>query len=95
VLIDGPVAIAAALLARDLGSQSRLWLLMPDHGDHPTVKSAADVLGLEPLINLKSDLGEGTAALLSLPLLRAGLHLSQSLPTRPPVLSAPPGFAEV
>jgi nicotinate-nucleotide--dimethylbenzimidazole phosphoribosyltransferase len=94
VMLDGPVAIAAALLARDLGSQSRLWLLLPDNGNHPTTKSAADVLGLEPLLDLKTGLGEGSAALLSLPLLRSALHLSQSLPVKPPVLKVPPGFEE-
>lgn len=95
VLLDGPVAIAAALLARDLGSQSRLWLLLPDDGGHPTTKSAADVLGLEPLLGLKTGLGEGSAALLALPLLRSALHLAQSLPVRPPILKAPPGFEEI
>jgi nicotinate-nucleotide--dimethylbenzimidazole phosphoribosyltransferase len=95
VLLDGPVAIAAALLARDLGSQSRLWLLLPDDGGHPTTKSAADVLGLEPLLDLKTSLGEGSAGLLALPLLRSALHLSQSLPVKPPVLKAPPGFEEI
>jgi nicotinate-nucleotide--dimethylbenzimidazole phosphoribosyltransferase len=94
VLLDGPVAVAAALLARDLGSQSRLWLLLPDHCGHPTTKSAADVLGLNPLLDLKTGLGEGAATLLSLPLLRSALHLSQSLPTKPQVLAVPPGFEE-
>ncbi|HZM77920.1 MAG TPA: bifunctional adenosylcobinamide kinase/adenosylcobinamide-phosphate guanylyltransferase [Candidatus Limnocylindrales bacterium] len=95
VLLDGPLAAAAALLARDLGSQSRLWLLLPDNGNHPTTKSAADVLGLEPLLDLKTGLGEGSAALLALPLLRSALHLSQSLPVKPPILKVPPGFDEV
>ena len=95
VLLDGPLAMAAALLARDLGSQSRLWLLLPDNGNHPTTKSAADVLGLDPLLDLKTGLGEGSAALLALPLMRSALHLSQSLPVKPPILKAPPGFEEV
>ncbi|HEX6686376.1 MAG TPA: nicotinate-nucleotide--dimethylbenzimidazole phosphoribosyltransferase, partial [Candidatus Limnocylindrales bacterium] len=95
VLLDGPAMAAAALLARDLGSQSRLWLLLPDNGGHPTTKTAADVLGVNQLLDLKTDLGDGTGALLALPLLRAGLHLSQSLPVKPPVLKAPPGFEEV
>jgi len=94
VLIDGPVATAAGLLSRDLGSQSRLWMLLPDTGDHPTIKTAADVLGLNPLLDLKTGLGEGSAALLALPLLRSALHLSQSLPVKPPVLKVPPGFEE-
>ncbi|WP_211589077.1 nicotinate-nucleotide--dimethylbenzimidazole phosphoribosyltransferase, partial [Allorhizocola rhizosphaerae] len=88
VLMDGPVATASALLARDLGSQSRLWCALPDHGEHPTTKAAADVLGLTPILDLKVDLGEGATSLLALPLLRAGLHLSAALDTKPAVIGA-------
>ena len=41
VLLDGPVAAAAALVARNLAGQARHWWLLPDHGDHPTVRRAA------------------------------------------------------
>ncbi len=88
MLMDGPMATASALLARDLGSQSRLWCTLPDHSGHPTTKTAADVLGLTPILDLKVDLGEGAVSLLSLPLLRAGLHLSAQLPTKPAVIGA-------
>jgi adenosyl cobinamide kinase/adenosyl cobinamide phosphate guanylyltransferase/NaMN:DMB phosphoribosyltransferase len=94
VMLDGPVGVAAALLARDIGSQSRLWCLLPDHGGHPTTKTAADVLGLEPLLDLKVGLGEGATSLLAFPLLRNTLLLAANLPTNPPILSAPPGFED-
>lgn len=86
VLMDGPFATAAALVARDLGSQSRLWCTLPDHSGHPTTRAAADVLGLTPFLDLKVDLGEGAVSLLALPLLRAGLHLSTALETKPAVI---------
>jgi nicotinate-nucleotide--dimethylbenzimidazole phosphoribosyltransferase len=76
VLIDGPVGVAAGLLARDLASQSRLWLLLPDHGGHPATVAGADVLGVEPFAELKLGLGEGAGALAALPLLQAALLLS-------------------
>lgn len=94
VLIDGPVGAAAALVARDLGSQSRLWVALPDFGGHPTTKSAADVLGIVPLLDLKVGLGEGAMALLALPLLRSALRLAATLPTKPEVMKAPPGFED-
>jgi len=94
VMLDGPVGVAAALLARDIGSQSRLWCLLPDHGGHPTTKTAADVLGLVPLLDLKVGLGEGATSLLAFPLLRNALLLAANLPTNLPVLSAPPGFED-
>ncbi len=81
VLVDGPIGAAAALVARDFGAQTRHWLLLPDHGGHPMVKRAADVLGTEQLFDLRLGLGEGATALATLPLLRSALTLAASLGT--------------
>jgi hypothetical protein len=59
VLLDGPVGLAAGMISRDLAGQARHWCLLPDHGGHPAVRLAADVLGLTPLLDLRLDLGEG------------------------------------
>lgn len=80
VLLDGPVGAAAALVARNLASQSRHWCLVPDHGGHPTVVRAVEVLGLTPWLDLRLELGEGTTALAALPLLNAALTLAGTLP---------------
>lgn len=79
VLLDGPVGVAAALVSRDLAGQARHWCLLPDHGRQPSVRHAADVLGLTPIVDLNLDLGEGTAALATLPLLRCAPALAGSL----------------
>jgi nicotinate-nucleotide--dimethylbenzimidazole phosphoribosyltransferase len=88
VLIDGPVAVAAGLVARDFAAQTRHWLLLPDHGDHPTVKLAADVLGVSPgggsMLSLRLGLGEGATALAALPLINTALTLAAATPVRPP-----------
>jgi len=83
VLLDGPVGVAAGLVSRDLAGQARHWCLLPDHGGHPAVKLAADVLGLTPLLDLRLDLGEGATSLAALPLLRAALSLAGTLPVHP------------
>lgn len=83
VLLDGPVGVAAGLVSRDLAGQSRHWCLLADHGRHPGVQLAADVLGLTPLLDLRLDLGEGANALVALPLLRSALALAAALPTHP------------
>jgi NaMN:DMB phosphoribosyltransferase len=83
VLIDGPVGIAAGLVARDLGAQTRHWLVLPDHGGHPLVRFGGDVLGLTPVLHLKLRLGEGATALAALPLLRAALTLAAATPAAP------------
>jgi nicotinate-nucleotide--dimethylbenzimidazole phosphoribosyltransferase len=87
VLIDGPVGVAAGLVSRDLAGQARHWCLLPDHGGHPAVRLGADVLGLNPLLDLRLDLGEGATALAALPLLRAALTLAAGLPSHPTLAS--------
>ncbi|SCL16508.1 adenosylcobinamide kinase /adenosylcobinamide-phosphate guanylyltransferase [Micromonospora nigra] len=83
VLLDGPVGVAAGMVSRDLAGQARHWCLLADHGGHPAVRLAADVLGLTPLVDLRLDLGEGANALTVLPLLRSVLSLAAALPARP------------
>ncbi|GIJ81147.1 nicotinate-nucleotide--dimethylbenzimidazole phosphoribosyltransferase [Micromonospora phaseoli] len=83
VLLDGPVGVAAGMVSRDLAGQTRHWCLLADHGGHPAVALAADVLGLTPLAELRLDLGEGANALTVLPLLRSVLALAAALPPRP------------
>lgn len=94
VLLDGPAGVAAGLIARDLGSQSRLWCAVADSNRHPTTVLAADVLGATPLTDLNTGLGEGAGALLALPLLRSALTLAASLPVLPPVLDEPPAHVQ-
>jgi nicotinate-nucleotide--dimethylbenzimidazole phosphoribosyltransferase len=79
VLMDGPVGVAAGMLARDLAAQSRHWCILPDHGGDPATRLGADVLGLEQLLDLRLGLGEGATALAVLPLLQAGLTLASTM----------------
>jgi NaMN:DMB phosphoribosyltransferase len=88
VLVDGPVGIAAALVARDLASQTRHWLLLTDDGGQALVRQGADVLGLTPVLSLGLDLGEGANALATLPLLRTAVGLAAASPVHP-ALTAP------
>jgi NaMN:DMB phosphoribosyltransferase len=76
VLIDGPVGVAAGLVARDLATQARLWLLLADHGGHPATVTGADMLSLTPVAELGLGLGEGAGALAVLPLIQSALLLS-------------------
>lgn len=91
VLLDGPVGLAAGLVSRDLAGQARHWCLLPDHGRRPGVRLAAEVLGLEPLLDLRLDLGEGATALAALPLLRSAIALAGALTTHPLLGGTDPG----
>jgi NaMN:DMB phosphoribosyltransferase len=87
VLLDGPVGIAAGLIARDFGSQTRHWCLLPDAGTHTLVRQGADVLGLTPVLELGLDLGEGANALAALPLLRTAIGLASATGVHPALLA--------
>ena len=89
ILIDGPVGIAAGLVARDLAGQARHWYLLPDAGKLALVLQGADVLGLTPVLDLGLGLGEGANALAALPLLRTGIALAGSLNVHPGLLTTP------
>jgi nicotinate-nucleotide--dimethylbenzimidazole phosphoribosyltransferase len=89
VLLDGPVGVAAALIARDLGSQARHWCMLPDAGNLALVAKGADVLGLTPVLDLGLGLGEGANALATLPLLRAAIGLAAAAPVHPALLTEP------
>jgi adenosyl cobinamide kinase/adenosyl cobinamide phosphate guanylyltransferase/NaMN:DMB phosphoribosyltransferase len=77
VVIDGPVGVAAGLIGRDIASQVRLWLLLPDHGDHPATRAGADMLSLTPFADLGLSVGEGGTALAALPLIQSALALAE------------------
>jgi NaMN:DMB phosphoribosyltransferase len=76
VVIDGPVGVAAGLIGRDIASQVRLWLLLPDDGGHPATRAGADVLSLTPFADLGLSVGEGGTALAALPLIQSALALA-------------------
>ncbi|MGH3738052.1 MAG: nicotinate-nucleotide--dimethylbenzimidazole phosphoribosyltransferase, partial [Micromonosporaceae bacterium] len=76
VVLDGPVGLTAALLARDLAGQVTHWCLAPDTSRHPTASMVARRIGLESYLDLRLDLGEGTAALTGLGVLQSALALA-------------------
>jgi nicotinate-nucleotide--dimethylbenzimidazole phosphoribosyltransferase len=86
VLVDGPLGIAAGLVARDLASQTRHWCLLPEAGTLALVKQGADVLGLTAVLQIGLDLGEGANALSVLPVLRSAIGLASALPVHPALL---------
>ncbi|MBB2941748.1 adenosyl cobinamide kinase/adenosyl cobinamide phosphate guanylyltransferase/NaMN:DMB phosphoribosyltransferase [Actinoplanes lutulentus] len=87
VLLDGPLGIAAGLVARDLASQTRHWCLLPEAGTLALVKQGADVLGLTPVLQIGLDLGEGANALAVLPALRTAIGLASILPVHPGMMA--------
>lgn len=73
VLLDGLVSGAAALLASAVAPGARDWWLAAHRSPEPAHGIALERLELEPLLDLGMRLGEGSGALVALPLLRAAV----------------------
>jgi nicotinate-nucleotide--dimethylbenzimidazole phosphoribosyltransferase len=75
VMLDGPVACAAALIAYEAAPRAVRWWAAADQGPDPLHEIALTRLGQEPILGLGSGLGDGLAGLLALPVLRAAATL--------------------
>ena len=71
VLLDGVVSCAAAVVAHRLAFRAREWWLAGHLSTEPSARAALDRLRLEPLVDFGLRLGEGTGALVALPVLAA------------------------
>lgn len=75
VLLDGVVATAAALAAQDLQPRCVRWWRLAQRTSEPALAVALRRLGLEPLLDLGVQAGDGTGGLLALPVLRAAARI--------------------
>ena len=71
VLLDGFIAGAAALLAQGLCPAVRDYLIAAHRSAEPGHRVVLARLGLDPLLDLELRLGEGTGALLAVPIVTA------------------------
>jgi nicotinate-nucleotide--dimethylbenzimidazole phosphoribosyltransferase len=71
IVLDGVVSGAAALVAEQLAPGAKAWWCAGHRSVEPAHGLALRQLGLEPLVDLGLRLGEGTGALLAVPLLGA------------------------
>ena len=71
VLLDGVVSGACALVAQRAAFRAVDWWLAGHRSTEPAHTFALERLGLEPVLDMAMRLGEGTGALLAVPLLRA------------------------
>ncbi len=81
VVLDGYPTTAAALVADAIAPASRGYMLASHVSAEPGHHFALDHLGLEPLLDLRMRLGEGTGAALAISLLRAALRLPREMAT--------------
>jgi nicotinate-nucleotide--dimethylbenzimidazole phosphoribosyltransferase len=81
LLLDGVVVTAAALVADVLAPGARQWWQAGHRSTEPAHSVALQRLGLEPILDLRMRLGEGTGAAVALPVLRAAVATLASMAT--------------
>jgi nicotinate-nucleotide--dimethylbenzimidazole phosphoribosyltransferase len=81
VILDGFITGASALIAVALQPQCREYLMASHVSQEPGHRIALDHLKLEPLLDLRLRLGEGTGACLALTLLQAALKIYSEMAT--------------
>ncbi len=81
VLLDGVVVTAAALVADRLAPGARQWWQAGHRSTEPAHAVALKQLALEPIIDLRMRLGEGTGAAVALPVVRAAVAALASMAT--------------
>ena len=81
VLLDGVVVSAAALVADRLAPGARQWWQAGHRSTEPAHTLALRQLELEPIIDMRMRLGEGTGAAVALPIVRAAVAALASMAT--------------
>jgi nicotinate-nucleotide--dimethylbenzimidazole phosphoribosyltransferase len=81
VLLDGVVSNSAALVARALAPGSLGYTIAGHISTEPGARISLQNLGLEPLLNLRMRLGEGTGGLLAVPLVQAAARVLDEMAT--------------
>jgi nicotinate-nucleotide--dimethylbenzimidazole phosphoribosyltransferase len=81
VIIDGFISGAAALTATALDPAAAGYLIASHRSQELGHGAVLELLGLAPLLDLDLRLGEGTGAVLALPLVRAAVRLLNDMAT--------------
>jgi nicotinate-nucleotide--dimethylbenzimidazole phosphoribosyltransferase len=81
VVIDGLICTSAALIAAQVEPAVKGYLVAGHRSVEPGHRIALDWLGLAPLLDLDLRLGEGTGAVLALPLVEAAMRTLQEMAT--------------
>ncbi|MSQ24653.1 MAG: nicotinate-nucleotide--dimethylbenzimidazole phosphoribosyltransferase [Chloroflexi bacterium] len=79
IIIDGVVSGAAALLACELAPHAVDFCIAGHRSTEPAHTLAFQHLGLVPFLDLQLRLGEGTGAILALPLLRSAVAIARDM----------------
>jgi nicotinate-nucleotide--dimethylbenzimidazole phosphoribosyltransferase len=81
IVVDGFISTAAALLAVAIEPKIKGYLFAGHLSEEKGHRRALEHLGLEPILDLKMRLGEGTGAALAMPIIEAGVKILAQMAT--------------
>jgi len=81
VVVDGVIACSSALLATAIAPAAADFLVPGHAGAEPGITAALGKLGLPALLDLGMRLGEGSGAVLALPIVQASAHILNEMAT--------------
>jgi nicotinate-nucleotide--dimethylbenzimidazole phosphoribosyltransferase len=81
VVCDGFISTAAAAVAHAIAPQVRGYLFAGHCSEEPGHRHLLHAIGLTPILNLNMRLGEGTGAVLAMPLIESSLRLFSEMAT--------------
>ncbi len=81
MLLDGVIACSAALAAMAFAPSVTGFLFAGHLSTEPGARRALDALGLEPLLDLGLRLGEGSGAVLALPVVATAARVLRDMAT--------------
>ncbi|HEV7204304.1 MAG TPA: nicotinate-nucleotide--dimethylbenzimidazole phosphoribosyltransferase [Jatrophihabitans sp.] len=77
LILDGPIALAAAVLAHDVQSRATRWWRVADSSPDPVQSRAVRELHHEPLLGLDTAPGDGVAGVLAVAVLNAAVRVAE------------------
>ncbi len=81
IIVDGFIATAAAAVAVALALPVRDYLLAGHRSEEPGHAHLLDYIGIRPILDLRMRLGEGTGAVLAMPVVTSATHILTEMAT--------------
>lgn len=81
VIVDGFISTAAAAIAYAIAPSVKHYLFAGHASEEPGHRFLLDFIGLKPILSLEMRLGEGTGAVLAMPVIESACHLYSEMAT--------------
>lgn len=81
ILCDGFISTSAAALAHAIAPQIKPYLFAGHCSQEPGHRHLLQYLGIQPILNLEMRLGEGTGAVLAMPIIESALRIYSEMAT--------------